>query len=274
MIVGRAVSEQTAPHDALRSMPRRCTMLWHTLLGEAMTRIMLAQSETDEGTREALTALRRLQLFAGLDADALLPLARQLHGRRCRAGERIVEREERGGAAYVILRGRVQVVLESAGGQQFILAQLNAGDHFGEMALLDAEPRSATVVAVEETDLLVLQREPFLLELERRPALMRALLVALSRRLRAANAQVGLLAFGDASVRLARLLLEHAAETPEGLAVTLHQETMGEMTGATRQTVARILGRWRALGHVQTARRATLVLRPEAIAAVAGFREG
>jgi CRP/FNR family transcriptional regulator, cyclic AMP receptor protein len=213
-------------------------------------------------------ALQRVSLFAELEPAELALLARRVRRRTFARGATILSQEEPGATAFFILGGTADVLLESDDGRQFIVAQLGPGDHFGEMALLDGEPRSATVVAAEETELLLLQREDFLQELESSAPLMRRMLVALSRRLRRTDSQVAALAFGDTSARLARLLVQNARPGPGGLVVQAVQEQLAAMAGTTRQTVGRIFGDWRRKGYIRTGRNATTLLRPEALEAI------
>ena len=216
----------------------------------------------------AITLLRRVLLFADLEPDELAAVARIVRRRHCAKGTMILAQDEPGSVGFLIISGAVDVLLESEDGRQFIVAQLGPGDHFGEMALLDTEPRSATVIATADTDLLVMRRDEFLAELMRHPRIMLRMLVTLSRRLRKTDSQVASLAFGDTAARLARLLLANAAPTAGGRAVQVAQDDLAAMVGATRQTVGRIFGGWRRQGYIATSRRRTVILNPEALAAV------
>ena len=219
--------------------------------------------------QDAARILQRAVLFSDLDPAELRPLARGARRRQCPRGSFILQQDEPGNVAFFILKGSVDVLLESDDGRQFIVARLGPGDHFGEMSLLDEEPRSATVVATEDTEVFILQRDEFLRELEQHPRLMRHMLTALSRRLRLADAQVAALAFGDTSARLARLLVQNARPSPSGPAVYGVQEQLAVMVGATRQTVGRIFGEWRRAGYIRTGRSSTVILRPDALESIA-----
>jgi CRP-like cAMP-binding protein len=215
----------------------------------------------------AVSLLRRVGLFADLDLDELGAVARTVRRRHSPKGAMILAQDEPGRVGFLIVEGAVDVLLESEDGRQFIIAQLGPGDHFGEMALFDAEPRSATIIATQDTDLLVMRRDEFLAELLRHPRIMLRMLVTLSRRLRAADAQVASLAFGDTAARLARLLLANAKSGPQGLAVEVAQDDLAAMVGATRQTVGRIFGAWRRQAYIATGRRRTIILNAEALGA-------
>lgn len=217
----------------------------------------------------AVALLRRVSLFADLEPDELAAVARTVRRRQCPRGTLILAQDEPGSVGFLIISGSVDVLLESEDGRQFIIARLGPGDHFGEMALLDAEPRSATVMATADTELLVMRRDEFLAELLRHPRTMLRMLVSLSRRLRRADAQVASLAFGDTAARLARLLVANAAPGPRGRSVEVAQDDLASMVGATRQTVGRIFGTWRRQGYIATGRRRTVILNAEALDAVA-----
>lgn len=213
--------------------------------------------------------LGKVSLFAGLEPEELATLARAVRRRRCLKGTVILAQDEPGDVGFLIVDGAVDVLLESEDGRQFIVARLGPGDHVGEMALFDDEPRSATVVAAEDSELLVMRRDEFLSELLGHPRIMLRMLVSLSRRLRRADTQVASLAFGDTAARLARLLTANATPGPRGLSIEVAQDDLASMVGATRQTVGRIFGAWRRQGYIATGRRRTVVLNSEALDAVA-----
>ena len=131
--------------------------------------------------------LKRVQLFEDLDGRSLEAIANSAVEQSYRAGEEIVRQGDTGVGAFIIRSGRVEVVQER-GGQTERLAELKAGEVFGEMALLDEFPRSATVRAIEPTTCLGIQRWHFKGILESHPQLALALLPVLTRRLRTAEA--------------------------------------------------------------------------------------
>jgi CRP/FNR family transcriptional regulator, cyclic AMP receptor protein len=212
--------------------------------------------------------LRRIPLFADWPTDELVRLSRSTVQRRWDPGQFIVVQSEPGRVGFVILRGRVDVLLEWADGREFCLARLGPGDHFGEMSLLEPEPRSATIRAASAVELLVLRREDFLQHLLAEPATMLRLIGSLSQRLRRTDEQVAQLAFDDTAARLGRLLQLNAVEQPRGRVVEASQSELANMVGATRQTVARILGEWRRQGLIRTDRRKTLILDPDRLSTI------
>lgn len=135
---------------------------------------MNADTVGHAGVELAIDLLRRVELFADLNSDELQAVARTVRRRRYPKGSIILAQDQPGGVGFLIITGSVDVLLESEDGRQFIAARLGPGDHFGEMALLDEEPRSATIMAGGDTDLLLMRRDEFLEELLRHPQIGRA----------------------------------------------------------------------------------------------------
>jgi CRP-like cAMP-binding protein len=201
----------------------------------------------------SLTLLARCPLFAGVLPDDLRDVARHLRRRRFRRGEVIFHQGDPGDALHIVASGSVKIVLPSAEGEEAIIATVHAGDFFGELALLDGAPRSATAAAVEVTETLSLPRETFLEEIGRSASLRDVLLRSLAGELRRLTGHVEELHFLDLAGRLASRLLSLAREaepgpqpTPQGtLEATLDwpftQSDLAAMIGATRQSVNRLL---------------------------------
>ncbi|TMG79444.1 MAG: Crp/Fnr family transcriptional regulator, partial [Betaproteobacteria bacterium] len=126
----------------------------------------------------------------------------------------ILFEDDPGDALFVVAKGQVKVVLIGEDGREVILSVLGEGEFFGEMALIDDEPRSAHVIAMEDSTLYVLRREDFQGILEHAPGIGLALLRELSRRLRRVDEKVGSLVLLDVHGRVAQLLLDLADETP------------------------------------------------------------
>ena len=134
-----------------------------------------------------LDFLQRVRLFQDLDRRSLQAIANAAVERSYEPGQVIVQQGDTGVGAFVIRSGRVEVV-QDRGGSEEKLAELGAGEVFGEMALLDEFPRSATVRAIEPTTCLGVQRWHFRGILESHPQLALALLPVLTRRIRSAEA--------------------------------------------------------------------------------------
>jgi CRP/FNR family transcriptional regulator/CRP/FNR family cyclic AMP-dependent transcriptional regulator len=149
------------------------------------------------------------------------------------------------------------VTILSDDGREIILAMLSERDFFGEMSLLDNEPRSATAIAMQETEMVVLHQKDFLAIVEKRPRVLLNLLAVLSARLRKANQQIGNLALHDVYGRVARVLLEMASASgsrgDDGRVLfrrPTHQE-IANMIGATRETVSRMISDLHRQGYIE-----------------------
>jgi CRP/FNR family cyclic AMP-dependent transcriptional regulator len=207
------------------------------------------------------TVLARVPFFAGVAVEELELLASSLQRRSVRAGKTVFRQDDPGSSLYVIESGVVKVQRTSPEGKEVILAILGPGDFFGELALLDGEPRSADAVAKEDTALLVLERDDFLAFLDKEPAVATKLLAALSRRLRRTDQLVQDAAFLDVPARLARALLQ-LAESPEA-ATGLTQSELAAMVGASRESVNRWLQFYRRRGLIESASGSIRVLQPD-----------
>jgi CRP-like cAMP-binding protein len=193
---------------------------------------------------------QRSVLFSVLsdeDADAIIQLGRIVQHP---AKHVIFQVGEAGDHLLMLLDGRVKVSLNSADGKEAILSILESGDVIGEMALLDGEPRSATVTAMDECRFLVLWRRDFLPFLEKNPHVAMKLLAGLSLRLRATNDLVGNLSFLNLPARLARILInlgqQYGKLTSTGIAIglKLSQEELGNLVGVSRESVNRQIRIW------------------------------
>ncbi|MFI5271654.1 MAG: Crp/Fnr family transcriptional regulator [Ktedonobacterales bacterium] len=197
---------------------------------------------------EHSASLGQVGLFAGLDAEGLRELAIAIRRRVFRAGEVIFHRDDPGQVLYVIRSGRVKIFLTTPDGQEIVLALLGPSDYFGELALLDGQPRSASAIASEATDTFALQRSDFIRAVERHPRIAIQVMNVLARRLRQTDAMVEDLLFLDVHGRVAKKLLELASTngvaTPEGIRIEMRltQGELAAMVGASRESVNKVMG--------------------------------
>ena len=214
----------------------------------------------------ALGALRRCALFARVDDATLETVCASLRVRRYRRNETIFHQGDPGDALYIVESGSVKVVLPSPEGEDAaIIATLDRGAFFGELALLDGAEHSATAIAVEPTQALVLRREPFEQLVEDEPDLRKALMAGLVAELRRLTSHVGELHFLDLPGRLASRIAAIARETQPGQTTNLvlewpyTQSDLAGMIGGTRQTVNRLLQDLAARGLIQLEREQLLI---------------
>jgi CRP-like cAMP-binding protein len=190
-----------------------------------------------------------------MDRESLQAITRRLRSRRFRHGEVLFHEGDPGDALFVVASGAVKVVVPSEEGDEAILATLRRGDFFGELALLDGAPRSASAIALEPTEVLTLPRDQFRVLVASQPAIRDALLTSLAGELRRLTTHVAELHFldltGRLAARLARLAQEHGERLPSGairLDAPLTQSDLAAMIGATRQSVNKLLGEFEADG--------------------------
>jgi CRP/FNR family cyclic AMP-dependent transcriptional regulator len=220
------------------------------------------RSASPPGASEAGDLLITVPALAPLSRDDLMDLAASARRRSYAKGQVIFHRDDPGDSLHIIVKGEVRVVLPSPEGEEVTLALLAPGDFFGDLCLLDGGPRSATTVAVETTETLVVERQRFLQWLQARPEAAIAVLTAVGRRLRAANELVGEFAFLDVHCRLAKKLLDLAGPAAEGAQVELHfsQDELASMVGVTRESVNKHLRFFKKRGAIEVHRR-LIVLR-------------
>jgi CRP/FNR family transcriptional regulator/CRP/FNR family cyclic AMP-dependent transcriptional regulator len=224
-----------------------------------------------ERTGKASKALQTVPFFSQLQEEEANELANHLVIRRYGPGQVIFHHGDPGGLLYIISRGKVKITHSTPEGQEALLAILGAGDFFGELALLDNSPRSATAEALESTETVTLHREDFRRYLRNNPDFAMHVLQTMAKHIRRLNSQLSDIFFLDLSGRLARTLLrladEHSKEMEEGTLIDLPltQTDLAEMTGATRVSINKTLGRFRRAGWVQTRGRRFVILDREAL---------
>jgi CRP-like cAMP-binding protein len=199
--------------------------------------------------RPLAETLTSVPFFSGLDEAGLESVGRTVRSRRFRRGEVIFHQGDPGDALFIVMSGAIKISLPSDTGDEAILATLRAGDVFGELALLDGAPRSATATSLEPTETLVLPRQQFRELIATEPAVRDALLASIAGELRRLTNHVEELHFLDITGRLAsrltRLANDGGTRLPDGsirLAAPLTQGDLAAMIGCTRQSVNKLLG--------------------------------
>ena len=200
--------------------------------------------------------LASVPLLSGLDRAELQRFAEVTREKTYPRGSVILFENDPGDALFIVREGRVKVVLIGEDGREVILGVLGVGDHFGELSLIDNQPRSAHVIAMEDATLLVLYRDDFRRRVETSPSVALALLTELSRRLRRADEKIGGLVLLDVPGRIARLLLD-LAEQGGGTTIDkpLTHQTIAQIIGASRETVSRAMKEFQDAGWITVQRR-------------------
>ncbi len=207
---------------------------------------------------QEIEILRKVPLFEELNEAALALLAARLRKRKLPGGTPVVYKGDPAGPLYLIASGRVKVHQATASGDEVILQFLSAGDFFGDMSLLDGQPRSADISTLEPSDLLMLEGEALREIITEQPAVAWTLLRILSLRVREQNDKMEMLMTRDVTGRVADQLIKLADSQgmtlPNGksvrLEVSLTQGDIAALIGATRERVSRSLTAFRASGAI------------------------
>jgi CRP-like cAMP-binding protein len=190
--------------------------------------------------------IQTVPLFSDLSETSRNKITEKMVSRSYAKEKMILIEETAGETFFLISDGSVKITRMSDDGREVILAILGEGDFFGEMALLDGEGRSANVVALENAEVLTLQRSDFLEILERFPKIAIHLLKELTTRIRHSDQQIESLSLSGAEQRIALVLIrlaEEMGQIKEGT-VTIenipYQQDIANMAGTSRETVSRV----------------------------------
>jgi CRP/FNR family transcriptional regulator, cyclic AMP receptor protein len=217
--------------------------------------------------------LKRVPLFSDLSEAELARFTDVVRERDYPKNSVILFEDDPGDALYIVSSGQVKVVLIGEDGREVILSVLTDGDFFGEMALIDDEPRSAHVIAMKDSRLLVLRRDDFQQQIQALPSIALGVLKVLVGRLRQADAKIGGLVLLDVNGRVARLLLDLGDESG-GPHITrkLTHHTIAQMIGSSRETVSRAMRELTDRGLIDVSRREITIKDRGGLATLAGDR--
>jgi CRP-like cAMP-binding protein len=221
---------------------------------------------------DGVAFLRRVPIFSMLELKHLTVLAEIMHHQRYRKGQIIFYRGDPGNAMYLLLSGSVKMTLPSDGGAEVIVALLQPGDHFGELAAIDGRPRYVSAVAEQTSEVLAIYRNDLLAFLREHAEASLHIAISLCLRLRHVTELLTDLAFLDLLSRLAKRLCQLAdvyhGPSVDGAEIHVSQEALAEMVGATREAVNKQLAKLREMGLIETGRGHVKILRPERLSAL------
>ena len=201
--------------------------------------------------------LQSVSLFWDLTEKELGYISEKMVLRHYEAGQMILLEASEGEQCFFVTEGSVKITRLSKDGREVILAILNDGDFFGEMSLLDGESRSANVIALDDTKVLTLNRNDFLLVIKEYPQIAIQLLKEMALRLRKSDRQIASLSLSYAEKRIALCILRIAEE--QGVIQKGHvsipkapiQQDIANMSGTSRETVSRALKLLEKEGFIQ-----------------------
>lgn len=219
--------------------------------------------------------LANVSIFSSLDERALDALVRVTSTRRLDAGAVLFRKGEPGRQLYGVLSGRLKASASGADGKEIVFNVCDPGEVIGEIALLDSNPRSATIEALEPSELLVLDRRDFLPFLERHPRVAIELAELLAARLRRlselAEDSVLLALRARLAKKLVSLARRYGRKTPEGTEIDLpfSQQELGEMVGTSRESINKQLRAWSEQGLILSSRGRVTLRDPAALEGLA-----
>lgn len=213
-------------------------------------------------------SLARVPAFSGLEQRDLDQLAQATHTTKLQPKEELFHKGDEGTRLYVIVRGRCRVVTTSMDGSDAQFTIMNPGEVIGEVTLFGGGERSATVTAVDECELLSLDRRDFFPLLRSNPDVAIQLLEVLAQRLRRVSEQMEDTLFLGLPARLAKKLLSLAEQygrpAQDGVRIDMHlsQSELGTMVGTSRESVNKQMRAWEEAGLVRSTRGSITLLKP------------
>jgi CRP/FNR family transcriptional regulator len=221
--------------------------------------------------QDTAALLARVPVFETLGPDEIVHVADVAVPRSFRAGEVVFRENDDSDTCYVVRSGHARAVREHADGRQITLATFGPGDIFGELAMFDDERRSATVEAVDDLDVLGIPGVDMRSLLVRFPDIAVKLVIALGRRLRAANERLARQSFQTVQSRVAAVLAQLVEQArSEGAAerdvlVTATQTELAQLAGSSRESASRFLAVLERAGVITQGRGRLTVHDPDAL---------
>jgi CRP/FNR family cyclic AMP-dependent transcriptional regulator len=213
-------------------------------------------------TAVSTAVLKAVPLFTSFPEDQLRMLTTMVTRRSAARSTTIMAGGDATDSLYIVLSGRLKVMMSDSDGKEVILSILGPGEFFGEMGLIDDEPRSASVVTIEPCELLAIAKRDFKKCLLENNEMAMAVMRGLVRRLREADRKIGSLALLDVYGRVARLLLDMSENVNGEKVVTkrLPKQDIAKMIGASREMVSRVMKDLQTGGYIEM-RGSNIVLR-------------
>ena len=215
--------------------------------------------------------LRCHPAFRQLPANALEQIRSHCIRKRVLRGALIFAKGDPGSRVIAVLDGTVRISVPTINGHEVVLAQVSRGEVFGELALIDGQPRSANATAIENCELMVIERCNFLPFILSYPDVAIKLLELVSARLRQSNEQFEYVMFTGLPVRLARAILKllKMTECDVGpLRLVITQRELSEMIGASREATNKRLRIWEKRGWIRLDHGALTVLNGRALSQI------
>jgi CRP/FNR family transcriptional regulator, cyclic AMP receptor protein len=215
-----------------------------------------------------LSVLRKHPYFADLEPEAFEQLCRYAKHTTLKRGATIFSKGDPGSSLVAVINGTVKISISSPDGRNAILNLIGPGEIFGEIALLDGQPRTADATANSNCELFIIDRREFIPFVRSQPTVAMKLIELLCGRLRWTSDQVEQVILQNLPGRLASALLrlsDKHKHAPEGRIISITQQEISEMVGMTRESINKQLRAWAARGWVRLEHGAIVVLKPDAL---------
>jgi CRP/FNR family cyclic AMP-dependent transcriptional regulator len=205
--------------------------------------------------------LKNIPLFAGLDDQEMSLLEQHANTRTFPKNAILITEGDDTDSLYIIQSGKVRIYMNNPDGKEIILNEQGPGEHFGELALVDDAPRSASVMALEKTQISIISRQDFRKVLGNHPDIAFSLIRDLSHRIRLLSENVKDLALLDVYGRVAKTLLGMAKDIDGQLIIEERptQQDIANHIGASREMVARILKDLETGGYISVTKKQILI---------------
>jgi CRP/FNR family transcriptional regulator, cyclic AMP receptor protein len=220
---------------------------------------------------ERVALLRRVPVFSGLSDVDLEAVADVSVPRRYEAGEIVFREGDEGDTCYVVRSGVARAIREHPDGRSITLSHFNAGDIFGELAMFDDQPRSATVDVIEETEVIAIPGRDVQRLMSEHPEIAVKLIGALAHRLRATNERLARQSFQTVQSRVAAVLSQMVAAARDGnpgegdVLVSLTQADLAKLAGSSRESASRFLAALERAGVITQGRGKLTIHDPNAL---------
>lgn len=224
-----------------------------------------------ELTGERVALLGHVPVFSGLSERELSEIAAVAVARMFAAGEVVFREGDGGDTCYAVRSGRARAVRHHSDGRSITLAHFAPGDIFGELAMFDAEPRSATVDVIEDTEVVAIPGREMQRLMREHPEIAVKLNAALAQRLRATNERLARQSFQTVQSRVAAVLAQIAAAARDGssaegdVEIALTQAEVAKLAGSSRESASRFLATLERAGVITQGRGRVIVHDPDAL---------
>lgn len=222
-------------------------------------------------TSDRIALLRHVRLFAGLSEEDLEAIAEVSVSRRYQAGEVVFREGDGGDTCFIVRSGLARAVRQHSDGRSITLSHFGPGDIFGELAMFDEEPRSATVDVIDALEAVAIPGRDMQRLMREYPEIAVKLNTALAQRLRATNERLARQSFQTVQSRVAAVLAQMIATARSGneggsdVVIALTQADLAKLAGSSRESASRFLASLERSGVITQGRGRLTVHDPDAL---------